>query len=120
MNVPIQFVSGGVLRGGGLVTAWIGPDLNEDGLAASRTPRQRLMIRLSGIALAAYGLALIVAALLGFHPPERRRPADRKAALTPTNRLRPPCPAITMDAARWSLLRRCSRRPRRLSWRVAP
>jgi hypothetical protein len=68
--IPLQYVLGAVLILGGLVTAWVGPDLkDEDDPARERSPRQRLLIRLFGLALALCGVVVIGAALLGFRPP---------------------------------------------------
>jgi hypothetical protein len=61
---------GAVLVMGGLVTAWIGPDLkDEDDPDGERSPQKRLLVRVFGLALIACGVVVFAAALLGFRAP---------------------------------------------------
>ena len=61
---------GTVLILGGLVTAWVGPDLpDEEHPAGERSPRERRRVRVFGLALVLCGVVVLVAALLGFRPP---------------------------------------------------
>ena len=70
MQVPIQYVMGAILVMGGLITAWIGPDLkDEDDPDGERLPQKRLLLRLYGLALVSCGVVVLIAALLGFLPP---------------------------------------------------
>ena len=69
-EVPIQYVLVSVLLAGGLLTAWVGPDLRgEDDPPGERSPRHRLLVRAFGLAVAACGAVVLVAALLGHRPP---------------------------------------------------
>lgn len=68
----IQSMIAGVLILGGVVTAWIGPEygVREDGTPFP--PKERRWVRLFGIGLAACGVVVLVATLLG----SRGQPLD--------------------------------------------
>jgi hypothetical protein len=70
MNVPIDYVFSTVMILGGLVTAWLGPNLKDaDDPPTGPSPRKKLFIRIFGVGLVVGGIILLRATILGIQPP---------------------------------------------------
>jgi len=68
--VEFQYAFAAYMILGGAAAAWIGPDVGgerPDGSSGPVPPRERIWMRLLGLTCIVFGVALLIATLLGFH-----------------------------------------------------